>query len=613
MLDLIHKLRAILTRRERRQFAWLLVVIAAMGLFEMAGIAAIMPFMQLVAQPDAIESSHWLQAAYDQFGFTSERSFLFAMGVFVLVLLTTANTFTVLTLWLQHRFTWNSAHSIASRLLKKYLRQPYEYFLQQNTSVLAKQVLGEANELATGVLLSMATLISRCFVALVIFMLLVLVDPWLATIMFSVFGFVYGLIYYFSRRYLSRLGKGRFQANELRYRSANEAMVGIKMLKLSGREDHFLRRFSSASSQFTRIEPRRQVVFTAPVYFVQTLAFGSILVLILYLLAAGRSLQEAIPLLALYALAGYRLLPSLSQIFKCFSDIRFRRPVLDAIYDDFVLRDGMEKEAVTVISPILSFKNAIHLENLSFRYENTDEDALKEINLSIPKGQSIAFVGPTGSGKTTLVDNIIGLLLPAKGKLKIDDTTISLENVKQWQRQIGYVPQDVVLYDDTVIRNIAFGLADDVIDFDQVERVARLADIHEFIESELAEGYQTVIGERGVRLSGGQRQRLGLARALYQNPDVLVLDEATSALDGITEEVVMRGIHAASRGITTIMIAHRLDTVRDCDTIYLLDKGRIVSSGRYKGLLEKSTVFRGMVKRTVPSEGVKATQEMLPA
>lgn len=599
MLDLIHKLRAILTRRERRQFVWLLVVIAFMGLFEMAGIAAIMPFMQLVAQPDAIESSRWLQAAYDQFGFTSERSFLFAMGVFVLVLLTVANTFTVFTLWLQQRFTYSSSHSIANRLLQKYLRQSYTFFLQQNSAALSKQVLAEANDLATNVQLSITVLVAKSFVALVIFTLLVLVDPTLAITMFSVFGTVYALIYYNTRRYLSRLGKKRFNANEVRYRAANEAISGIKLLKISGREPHFLARFSKASHEYTRVEPKRQVAFMAPVYFVQTLAFGSILVLILYLLAAGRDLQEAIPLLALYALAGYRLLPSLSQIFKALSDIRYRRPALDSIYQDLLGIEPEQEQAAVDETESLSFNQYIQVKNLSFRYQEAGDDALKHINLTIHKGQSIAFVGPTGSGKTTLVDILVGLLDPRLGGVYVDDVAVTSANARQWQSRIGYVPQEVVLYDDTVTRNIAFGMADEEIDFDRVKTVAALANIHEFITAELDEGYNTIIGERGVRLSGGQRQRLGLARALYHDPEVLVLDEATSALDGLTEEAVMQGIAKTGRDITIIMIAHRLVTVKNCDRIYLMEQGQIIAKGTYQDLIENNSTFRGMAKVSV--------------
>ncbi|MEZ4701957.1 MAG: ABC transporter transmembrane domain-containing protein, partial [Rhodothermales bacterium] len=331
MTDLIHKLRGILTAREKKHFVVLLIAIAFMGLFEMAGIASIMPFMQLVSRPETIEQQAWLKRIYDTFGFASYQSFLIAAGVCVLGLMTIANAFTVFTLWLQHRFAWNSSHAIANRLLRKYVSQPYTFFLKHNSSVLSKQVLTEANDLAQGVLLSVATLVARTFVTLVIFGLLMVVDPVLALIVLGVFGAIYAVVTYLNRSYITRLGKERFTANEQRFRAANETLAGIKLLKISGRESHFLNRFSNASRRYPRVEPRREVANVVPVYFVQTLAFGAILVLILYMLSTRGNLQDVIPILALYALAGYRLMPSLQQLFTASNRIRFQLPVVNSI------------------------------------------------------------------------------------------------------------------------------------------------------------------------------------------------------------------------------------------------------------------------------------------
>ncbi|MEM8484859.1 MAG: ATP-binding cassette domain-containing protein, partial [Bacteroidota bacterium] len=240
------------------------------------------------------------------------------------------------------------------------------------------------------------------------------------------------------------------------------------------------------------------------------------------------------------------------------------------------------------------FTRDITLSGISFKYPEAEEKALDQLQLQIQKNQCIAFVGTTGSGKTTLVDIITGLLQPGAGSIKVDGVPLDAGNRRAWQNLIGYVPQEVALYDDTVARNIAFGSADEDIDMERVATVCRIANIDSFIAGELPEGYHTRVGERGVRLSGGQRQRLGLARALYKQPEVLVLDEATSALDGITEEAVMAGITAAIAGVTTIMIAHRLDTVKACDTIYMLENGRIASHGTYAELIQKNAVFRRM-------------------
>jgi ABC-type multidrug transport system fused ATPase/permease subunit len=587
MRDLLRQLRGILSRHEKQHFAWLLLAIFCMGIFEMAGVASIMPFMQLVSDPSAIENQAWLRRLYEGFAFRSPSSFLLAAGLVVLGLMTLANAFTVFTLWLQHRFAWNSSHAIASRLLRRYLHQPYAFFLRRNTAVLSKQVLSEVNELAQGVLLAVATLVARSFVTLVIFALLVVVDPLLALVLFAGFGSIYILVYRGSRSFLGRLGRERFRANEQRFQAANEALAGIKFLKMSGRENHFLERFVEASRRFTRVEPRRETATIAPVYFMQTLAFGAILVLILYLLATEGDLQNAIPFLALYALAAYRLMPSLQLVFTAVSRIRYQRPIVGSLFRD--LQDAGSTPATAPPAPI-PFEREIRVRGLTFRYGTDAPPVLDRIRLTIPRYARVAFVGPTGSGKTTLIDLIAGLLDPTHGEVFIDDCRLDVASARSWQARIGYVPQEVILYDDTIARNIAFGRPDVAIDHAWVEEVVRLADLHDFVAA-LPEGYATRLGDRGVRLSGGQRQRLGLARALYGRPDVLLLDEATSALDGLTESAVLRNITAGA-GLTLLTIAHRLSTVRDYDCIYLLDGGRIVAEGRYEDLIEHNTDFR---------------------
>lgn len=594
MLNSIRKLRVILTAREVRKFMGLLVIIVIMGVFELAGIASIMPFMQLVSNPDAITQSQFLSELYTYFAFTDEQQFLFALGLVVLVLLTTANVFTVFTLLQQHKFAWDSAHSIASRLLNKYLNQPYSFFLQENTSQMAKQILSDTTDIASGFLLSIAVMVAKAFVALVIFALLVVVDPMLAVTMFVVFGSIYALMYSSMRKYLLKLGDIRFEANQRRFKSANEAFSGIKMVKVSGSEHFFSERFRKASASYCRVEPKREATFVAPVYLVQTLAFGAILVLILYLLSTERGLQDVIPLLSLYALAGYRLMPALQQLYHALAKIRYQRPVVDAIFQD-LLKGELTTPALNTRER-LSFQSSIELTNVCFKYEKADEQAIKNINLRIPKNSSVAFVGSTGSGKTTLVDIITGLLQPTHGSIAVDGIALLPGRMRQWQNLIGYVPQEVMLYDDNIVRNIAFGIHDEDIDMDLIEEVSKIANVHDFIVNELPEGYETFVGERGVRLSGGQRQRIGLARALYLKPEILILDEATSALDGITEDAVMAGIAAQNHQITTIMIAHRLDTVKRCDTIYMMEQGKIVSRGNYYELMEKNDIFRKMAR-----------------
>jgi len=296
-----------------------------------------------------------------------------------------------------------------------------------------------------------------------------------------------------------------------------------------------------------------------------------------------------------YVLAGYRLLPALQKVYSMIIKLRHTFPTIEILEKD-LQKDVPLQQSAPVKHPISDFNTDLKLENVSFHYDDTSPAIISDLSVTIPKGKTIAFVGSTGSGKTTLVDLMVGLLHPQEGHVKIDGDVLSVDNALTWQSQIAYVPQEVFLFDDTARRNVAIGLYDEEVDQQRLEKATEVANIHDFICEELSENYETVIGERGVRLSGGQRQRLGLARALYRQPKVLILDEATSALDSITESAVIDSLRAYSEDLTIIVIAHRLSTVRHADCIYLLEKGRIVAEGSYEKLIQKSDVFREMVE-----------------
>jgi ATP-binding cassette, subfamily B, bacterial PglK len=591
---MLRKLHQIFIPQERRRFVLLLGAIVAMGFFEMVGVASILPFMQLVSDPDQIQQQPVLRWAYGTFGFESANAFLFAVGLTVLVLLTLSNLVRASTQWLQYRTIWSTAHGLATRLLDRYLHQPYEFFLRNNSSDLGKEVLMEMTELVKSVLVPLTDLTARLVVSIALLSLLIAVDPKLAFVVLGVLGVAYGTIYLSVRRYVHRLGRNRYEAGRQRFKAATEALQGIKAVKVSGRESFFLRKFEAASRQFTQIQPKYQTVARTPRYFVETLAFGGILIMVLYLLTTRGSLAEVVPLLSLYALAGYRLLPALQEIFVALSSLRYHTAVVDAIHGQFTVNT-----VPPVRRPIdapLEFRDAIRLRDVRFQYAGADSPTLREVSLDIPKNTSVAFVGPTGSGKTTLVDILVGLLTPTGGEVRIDGEPLTAENAHRWQSLIGYVPQEAMLFDDTIARNIVFGLEEHEIDAARVERAARVANIHDFIVAELPQGYETMVGERGVRLSGGQRQRIGLARALYREPQLLVLDEATSALDGVTEDAVMEAITGMRHEITMIIIAHRLTTVQQCDRIFLLEDGCITDQGTHGDLLTANTLFRNMAK-----------------
>lgn len=571
------------------------MTILVMGFLEVVGIASILPFMQLLSEPDAVAKSSLLTSIYDFFNFSSTRSMLLASGFGVILLLTISNLFSAFANWLQFKYSWQVAHNLGTRLLKAYLLKPYSYFLQKNSAELKTYLVGEVTGLTMGVLIPALEFLSRSTVALVIFGLLIWVDYKVALTMAAVLGGAYLLIFYSQKKLLSKLGERRIEKNLLRYKTIGELLSGIKTVKVSGTQSFFYERYSSASKEYCEVQPKVSMIMATPRYFLEIFAFGGILAVTLYLYSEGENLQSALPRLSLYAVAGYRLLPALQRAFASASRIKHYLPVLDKLQADLILALERKNELEAGHSPF-TFQEKIELRKASFHYESVPNLILDNFSIEIKRGEIVAFIGSTGAGKTTLIDILVGLLNLTNGGLYVDGKNVNMNNQAAWQQNIAYVPQEVFLFDDTIAHNIVIGESDDEIDMERVQMAARMAEIHDFIENELSEKYKTKIGERGVRLSGGQRQRLGLARALYRNPKVLVLDEATAALDSITENNIIETLKLLPNELTTLIIAHRLSTVRHADRICLLENGKIKASGTYEELQKYSLDFQEMVE-----------------
>jgi len=330
-----------------------------------------------------------------------------------------------------------------------------------------------------------------------------------------------------------------------------------------------------------------------PRFALEAIIFGGMILVALYLMSQSGMVANALPILALYAFAGYRLMPALQQIYNNIIRIRFTIPALDSVYNDL---KSLKPYSPSQIQDALPLNHNITLKNISYNYPRASRTALSNINFSIQARSTVGLVGATGSGKTTTVDIILGLLEPQKGTLEVDGKVIDKHNIKAWQHSIGYVPQQIFLSDDTVAANIAFGIDTKDINHEAVEYASKIANLHEFVVNELPSKYQTTIGERGVRISGGQRQRIGIARALYHKPQILILDEATSALDNLTERTVLEAVHKLRKNITIIMIAHRLSTVKNCDNILLLEKGEVKEQGKFDRLIQIDAQFRATAK-----------------
>ena len=601
MFEVYRKVYQVLDRHERRRALALLVMFVGRGFTEMLGVASIMPFMAVAANPGIIETNSYLAAVYGYFGFTSHQGFLLVLGIAVFFAVVTSQVFAAFTEWFLHRFNQMCDYRLSLRLLRRYYSQPYSWFLNRHSADLGRTVVSEVQQMVSQAILPASRLISRIVVVLFLLGLVIATEPVVALAAVVSLGGLYALIYVVVRNRLVHMGRVAWKTNEERYRISQEGLAGIKDVKVSGLEAAYLERYRVPALRFARNHANQRIISMVPKYLLEAIAFGGILALVVAMLTLrADGLGSALPLITLYAFAGYRLMPALQSIYTDLTKMKFGTRGLDRIHDELVASKKVASLPETAAAldghSRIALKHCLRLANLQFSYAGAEAPALHGITLDIKANTTVGFVGATGAGKTTIVDIILGLLEPESGELLVDGQAITAANRRAWQRSLGYVPQQIFLVDDTVAANIAFGQKPEDIDMAAVERAAAVAELHDFVTTQLPDGYLTRVGERGVRLSGGQRQRIGIARALYRAPTVLVLDEATSALDNITEQAVMSAVHKLGSSKTVIMIAHRLSTVRHCDTIFLLEQGRLVDAGSYDELNVRSERFRAMAQ-----------------
>jgi ABC-type multidrug transport system fused ATPase/permease subunit len=598
MLRALKKISQLLNKQEKMQVSLLMVGVVIRSLIEVAGVASIMPFIAVVSNPSVIDSNKYLSFIFKYFGFESHKAFLLFLGIIVFVIIILNNSLSALTEWFLIKFTWFRGHTLGKRLFAKYLSQPYTFFLNENTANLASNILNEVGNFLKGILRPLVEMIAKIVVTVFIFSLLVFLDPVLAFIVGIVLGSAYSLIFFSIRKKLARVGKERVEASRKLYLFTGEALSGIKDIRARNCESFFLDRFSEYSYMVNMNQSVQQIISQIPRFALEIIAFGGILLITLYFVGSQKETANIIPLLALYAFAGYRLMPALQGVFAGITTVRFNIAIIDRLSNDLSLLNSSINQIQqwdASIEPI-RIHEKIELESICFQYPGAEEDVLKDLSLKIQANTMVGFAGITGGGKTTLIDIVLGLLTPQQGQLLVDGNPITENNVRAWLRTIGYVPQQIFLSDQSIRNNIAFGLKEPQIDDKRVEEAARIAQLHDFVMKELPHGYDTLVGERGVRLSGGQRQRIGIARAIYSDPDLLILDEATSSLDNVTEARVIDAIRELSRKKTVIMIAHRLTTLVDCDVIHFIVGGKIHQSGTYHQLNENCPEFRMMNK-----------------
>lgn len=597
MIDVFQKIMALFSARERRRFLILALLMVVVAFAEVFGISTFFILLRVLSEPQTIFDNEYLKWAYQLLGFESVFSFQIAFAIAVLLVLVLSLTIKAGGSYMVIRFATMRGYTMSSRLLQAYLHQPYTWFLQRNSSEVAKSVLGEVQFLISKVVEPGGRLLANVLLATAILCFLIAIDPMVAIIAALLLGGSYVAIYVWLRTKLLEIGQSVMQANSERFRLTHEATGGFKEVKLMSLEDQYVARFRQPARTLARNAALSQVMSQVPRFALEGLTYAMLFgVILVLMMRSGGDLAATIPTLGVFGLSAMRLLPALQQIYGALAAIRSAKAVLDHIYKDYM-------DAIEYVSQRpnksdqhaeLRLKQRLDLKEVNFSYTQGDRPAIENLNLSIPALSTVGIVGGTGAGKTTVVDIILGLLTPDSGEIAVDGKPLTVENMHLWRRSLGYVPQSIYLTDASVARNIAFGVPPEAIDMEAVKRAARTAALHDFVVNELPEQYETVVGERGVRLSGGQRQRIGIARALYHDPSLLILDEATSALDNLTERVVMEAVQRVRDTKTVIMIAHRLSTIRNCDRIFLMERGNVRDSGTYDDLVNKNETFRKM-------------------
>jgi ATP-binding cassette, subfamily B, bacterial PglK len=592
------EIHALLTAKERLRFFYLVLAAVVMTALELVGIGAIVAFMGVLAQPDLVFENRWLARLYNALGFDDPHQFILICGFALLLVYLLRNLFAAFMAWLQLRFVWGTLLSLSNKLLEKYIYSPYQFFLTRNTSEIQRNLFSEMDHVVNGVMMPATRLITQSIMAVCILALLFWNDPVLAAAITLLFGGAYAWLYIVFRKKLSTIGSRRVEANKLRFKTLSEVLGGIKEVRMTGREQYFLGSYAEALSRFSGLMITGGLISQLPKYLMESLAFGGILGVTLYIVGIKQSVEEVIPVATLYAVAAYRILPAFQQITQALASLQFNRNSLNVISQDLAsAEDHPLASQIREIrkQPILC-EDSIRLQDVSYRYPAAETNALDRLTLTIHKNTTTGLVGSTGAGKSTIADIVLGLLIPQSGEVSIDETKITEQTAPAWQIHTGYVPQQIFLTDDTVASNIAFGVNPDDIDYEALIEATRMAHIYKFINEELPKGFDTVVGERGIRLSGGQRQRIAIARALYHKPELIVFDEATNALDGATEAVIRQSVRELAGSKTLLIIAHRLNTVKDCDVIHVLEHGRIIASGNYEELMKDCEIFRAMAQ-----------------
>ena len=557
------KLNHLLDKRRKLFLVILFFMAIGLSIIETVGVSVVMPFISVASNPDLITTGKY-KYFYDLFGFTEVNKFIIVFGIVIIVFYFLRSIYNIAYSYSLNKYSLGTYRYFASRLFRTYLALPYKVYVQKNPSVFAQMIGGEANNLCS-LLLNILQIFTESFTVLFLYAFMLLVNWQITLVLTVILLLIIFVVFTTLIKTSKKLGDKRYEASVKLSKTVWQTFNNYKFIKLKGNENEIFDVFNDSTSKLSRTSIVSTTLGSIPKNILENLGFSLLIASVCYILWRYQSAAMVIPIISMYALALYRMLPAINRILGYFNGIAFLQRSLHKIYDDLSLETDEEGEAPVV------FNRVIRGENLWFRYL-VGSDVIKNVSLEIAIGEKVAFTGESGSGKTTLVDMLIGIYRPIKGSIYVDDTLISSSNIRAWRSRIGYIPQSIYLFDGTVAENVSFGSERDE---GKITAVLQKARIWEFLKTK--EGIYTRVGEGGIQLSGGQKQRIGIARALYNDPEVLVLDEATSSLDDATEAEIMDEIYDVSGNKTLIIIAHMLSTVERCNRKIRIEKGEIVS------------------------------------
>lgn len=577
-MSILRKLGAILTPAEGVQALVLLSLMFVGMLLETLGVGLVVPVVGMIIQGDLLNQYPFLNQIINFFNIGGRLDTVAIAMLMLVSVYLIKSLFLSILVSAQATFSYGLQQNLSRRLFELYLKQPYTFHLQRNSAQLIRNVTTETNLFAISASAFLLILTEILVLAGVMLLLLVIEPVGAAVVLLSLGAFGFGFLR-FSKKHILRWGEERQHHEGMRIQHIQQGLGGIKDVLLLGRENNFMHLYASHNLRVAKVAGYQFSLQQMPRLWLEFIAVVGLAILVMLMTTQGRGFQEIMPTLALFAAAAFRVLPSANRLLGSIQTVRYGLPIVDMLYQELSLAMSQSHE----MEHKISFTLAIELQTVEFTYPSALSPTLRKVSFKIPKGQSIGLIGESGSGKSTVIDIILGLLKPRVGHVMVDGTDIH-QALRSWQDMIGYVPQSIYLTDDSLKHNIAFGIPEEDINIEALNKAIHAAQLHSFVEN-LPHGIDTVVGERGVRLSGGQRQRIGIARALYHDPEVLVLDEATSALDEATEKEVMQAVDMLHGSKTIVIVAHRLSTVGKCDRIFKFHEGMLIQAGAVQEIL----------------------------